>query len=474
MWLWEMINERPDAAATAQLYAPGTAGAPGAAVRLAELTRSSSLGGQLEQLRGRVVLIAVHRALTAALACIELDGVARRIMLCPPELDPAHLPAVIRDGEADACVHDVGQIPINDSRIAIHVAVQHALQHETVLRRCSHETEWVLLTSGTSGAPKLVVHTLASLCHAFAQQPRPREAIVWSTFYDIRRYGGLQILLRALHDGALVLGSAQEPVPQFLARAAACGVTHISGTASHWRRVLMSGAAGRIAPRYVRLSGEIADQGILDALQAAYPAARVAHAYASTEAGVGFEIGDGLAGFPARLAGRSDDGVEIRIAGEGAGTLQIRSPGTAQRYLGQDAPALRGADGFVDNGDQVQLREGRYYFVGRNGGIINVGGLKVHPEEIEAVINAQPWVRMSRVQGRRSPITGAVVIAEVVLVEPVLVDPSGPERPPQAELTAQILDACRRVLPAHKVPALLRVVPALPVSANGKLVRANA
>jgi len=484
MWLWEMINERPAAAAAAQLHAAGgTAPATGAGVtvRLAELARTSALGAQLEPLRGRLVLIAVHRALTAALACIELDGVARRIMLCPPELDPVHLPAVIRDGEADACVHDVGQIPINDSRIAIHVAMQPALQHGAVPRRCSHETEWVLLTSGTSGAPKLVVHTLASLWHAFVQQPRPPEAIVWSTFYDIRRYGGLQILLRALHDGALVLGNPEEPVPEFLARAAAHGVTHISGTASHWRRVLMSGAAGRIAPRYVRLSGEIADQGILDALQAAYPAAQVAHAYASTEAGVGFEVGDGLAGFPAQLAARPHDGVEIRIAGEGvasgpvpAGTLQIRSGGTALRYLGQDAPALREADGFVDNGDQVQLREGRYYFVGRNGGIINVGGLKVHPEEIEAVINAHPWVRMSRVQGRRSPITGAVVTAEVVLVEPVLVDPSGRERPPEADLTAQILDACRRSLPAHKVPALLRVVPALPLSANGKLVRANA
>ena len=59
--------------------------------------------------------------------------------------------------------------------------------------------------------------------------------------------------------------------------------------------------------------------------------------------------------------------------------------------------------------------EGRYYFRGRSGGIINVGGLKVYPEEVEAVLNADPRVRMSLVRARRNPITGAVVVADVVL-----------------------------------------------------------
>jgi acyl-coenzyme A synthetase/AMP-(fatty) acid ligase len=76
---------------------------------------------------------------------------------------------------------------------------------------------------------------------------------------------------------------------------------------------------------------------------------------------------------------------------------------------------------------------------------------------------------MSLVKARRSPITGAVVTAEVVLVEA-----SDAPRPADAVLTEQILEGCRRALPAHKVPAMIRVVPALPVSAAGKLVRPNA
>ena len=105
------------------------------------------------------------------------------------------------------------------------------------------------------------------------------------------------------------------------------------------------------------------------------------------------------------------DGVEMKVVD---GSLRIRSPRTASRYVGGEQ-ALADADGFVDTGDIVERRGDRYYFVGRKGGIINIGGLKVHPEEIEAVINRHPQVRMSLVRPKRSPITGAIVVADVVL-----------------------------------------------------------
>ncbi len=404
--------------------------------------------------------------LTAALALLELDGVVRRMVLCPPDLSPAHLPGVIAGAAADACVCDAAT-PAPEG-LARCVRVGTPLVPGAVARRRSHATEWILLTSGTTGAPKLVLHTLASLTSALGSASQgPGEAIVWSTFYDIRRYGGLQIFLRAVHAGSLVLSDPAEPVIDFLQRAARAGVTHISGTPSHWRRALMSGAAGTIAPRYVRLSGEIADQAILDALRATYPNATMAHAFASTEAGVAFEVRDGLAGFPVELLGAPGP-VELRIADE---TLQIRSPGTAVRYLGDGAEALRRADGFVDTGDRLTEHAGRYHFMGRRGGVINVGGLKVHPEEIEAVINAHPWVRMSLVRPRPNPLTGALVTAEVVLTD----EPPGQSTRPAADiLKRELTERCRQALPPHKVPALIRIVPALEVSPSGKLVRPGA
>jgi acyl-coenzyme A synthetase/AMP-(fatty) acid ligase len=443
---------------------------PARAVPLASLAQASCLGGRLDAVRGRSVIVAVRDQLTAALALLELDGVAKRMVLCTPDLSPEHLPHVARCAQADVWLGDSSSsTPPMGVELEFAIDVDTELQPCSGGRRASFATEWILLTSGTTGAPKLVAHTLASLTSAFAAQPAEEggAAPIWSTFYDIRRYGGVQIYLRALYAGSLVLSSAGEATTDFLARAAAAGVTHISGTPSHWRKALMSGAAARFSPAYVRLSGEIADQGILDALRAAFPRAVVAHAFASTEAGVGFEVQDGRAGFPSSLVGKSASGVELDVS---RGTLRIKSPGNAAAYLGAGAPSLRDADGFVDLGDRLELRDGRYYFMGRSGGIINVGGLKVHPEEVEAVINSHPLVRMSLVKSRRNPITGAVVTADVVLT-----DGAGTEREHAADerIRQEILEACRTTLAAHKVPALIRFVPSLEMSASGKLVRPN-
>jgi acyl-coenzyme A synthetase/AMP-(fatty) acid ligase len=439
-----------------------------ATVALADLAHASSLGGQLEALRGRSVLITLKDPLHAALAMLELDGVAARMVLCPADLAPAHLPAVASGAAADACIADPDGAAARLEGLGTRVAVQARLDSATSPRVRSHATEWVLLTSGTTGVPKLVQHDLATLSHALSDTRPGPEPVVWGTFYDIRRYGGLQIFLRAVHLGSLVPAAPGESVPAFLSRARAAGVTHISGTPSHWRKVLMSGAAATIAPRYVRLSGEIADQAVLDALRAAYPAATVAHAFASTEAGVGFEVRDGLAGFPADFLEAPGARVLLRVAAE---TLHVRSGGNAHGYLGAEAAAFpRGSDGAVDTGDRVEERAGRYYFLGRQGGVINVGGLKVYPEEIEAVLNAHPWVRMSLVRSRRNPITGAVVIADIVLAEQA----AGGARPPPETLTRELLQRCRESLAAYKVPATIRVVAALEVSPSGKLVRPNA
>jgi acyl-coenzyme A synthetase/AMP-(fatty) acid ligase len=108
----------------------------------------------------------------------------------------------------------------------------------------------------------------------------------------------------------------------------------------------------------------------------------------------------------------------------------------------------------------VEQRGDRFHFVGRTGGIINVGGLKINPEEVEAVINRHPGVRMSRVSGRKNPITGAIVVADIVTAND------------NATLKEEILALCREKLPAFKVPAMLRFVPAVELTAGGKISRA--
>lgn len=432
-------------------------------VALKDLQNGRVLAGKPETVRGATVLLATREQLPTALALLELDGVAKRIVLATPDLTASQLQGVAASAEASVLVTDEP----NDARLSGVAHLLHLVPNPRPVGARPADTvpvatQWVLLTSGTTGAPKLVLHDFATLAGALPRHPADSQGAVWSTFYDIRRYGGLQIFLRALLSAApLVLSHHGESTRDFLARAALHRVTHISGTPSHWRRALMSGEARLINPRYVRLSGEIADQALLDQLRVTYPEARIAHAFASTEAGVAFDINDERAGFPAALLDAPPPGVELKVA---EGTLWIRSARRAAGYLGNDA--LVQADGFVDTGDLVELIDGRYHFRGRRGGIINVGGLKVYPEEVESVLNAHPQVRMSRVKSRRNPITGAIIVAEIVRS-----DTAGEDA---QSLKEELLDACRRSLPAYKVPALISVVPAIELNAAGKVVRPDA
>jgi len=423
-------------------------------LRLDDFARASSFGPELERLRGRSVLLCVRDMASAAAALIELDGLARRIVLCPADWEAWRLASAAKDAEASALVHD-GDMDAPPASIEHAAACELPLRPLAAPRRAEFETEFILPTSGTTGPPKLVVHTLRTLIGAITDAPLQQ----WATFYDIRRYGGLQIFLRALMGrGSLTLAAPGENVGETLARFGAAKITHISGTPTHWRKVLMSGEGRRIDPDYVRLSGEIADEAILSALRSFYPRARIEHAYASTEAGVGFTVADEKPGFPASLLD-FDGAVRMKIVD---GALHVRSDRCALRFLGQNPPALADADGFVDTGDMVERRGERYCFVGRRGGIINVGGVKIHPEEVEAALNANEFVRASRVFARKNPVTGALVCADVVLKD-------GP--PAGADLELKILASCRARLSPHAVPAALRFVADLPMTAGGKLGR---
>jgi acyl-coenzyme A synthetase/AMP-(fatty) acid ligase len=279
-----------------------------ASVCLGDLLRGTRLGGRAAEFAGRSVLIHTRDQFAAALALIELDGIAKRLIVCTPDLPAEHLPAVVAKAGVDAIVSDDDLVPSTEFHIP------HSTFHIP--------TEWILLTSGTTGAPKMLVHSFASLTAPIGSTLAQGDDVVWGTFYDIRRYGGLQIFFRAVMGrGSFVLSGPGEPIGEYLVRLGAHGATHVSGTPSHWRRALMSPDARALSPRYVRLSGEIADQAILNALRAFYPHASVGHAFASTEAGVGFEVNDGLEGFPASMVGAPGD-VEITVAD---GSLRLRS-----------------------------------------------------------------------------------------------------------------------------------------------------
>jgi acyl-CoA synthetase (AMP-forming)/AMP-acid ligase II len=160
----------------------------------------------------------------------------------------------------------------------------------------------------------------------------------------------------------------------------------------------MGGAAEAMPGlRQVTLGGEYATQADLDLAAKAWPDARVTSIYASTEAGAALAASDGREGFPAVAREREGKGGRrIRLTEEGE--MVVTLPGGRE----------------VATGDLWEVDGDRLLFRGRNEEIINVGGLKVSPVKVERVLRGVPGVEAVRVVGRASPITGSVVVAEVV------------------------------------------------------------
>src|SRR5579864_1637078 len=137
-----------------------------ACVRLGGLVHGSALEGRGAELSDRSVLISTRDQLTAALALIELDGIARRLVLCPSDLLPEHLPFVIDAAAVDAIVSDRATLGPDLPGAECFITCSSRIVPGDYDRSVARQTEWILLTSGTTGLPKLVVHTLASLAGA--------------------------------------------------------------------------------------------------------------------------------------------------------------------------------------------------------------------------------------------------------------------------------------------------------------------
>jgi long-chain acyl-CoA synthetase len=142
------------------------------------------------------------------------------------------------------------------------------------------------------------------------------------------------------------------------------------------------------------------------------------------------------------------------------GEFHVRGPGLLDAYLVPWDPApLR--DGYFASGDLV-VREpsGLLTLVGRSKSVINVAGMKVFPEEVEAVLNLHPGINSSRVVGQEHPHTGQIPVAEIIPVD------AG--SPPKA---IELQRHCREHLSAYKVPLRFLPVDELPRTASGKIRR---
>ncbi|MBQ1024107.1 AMP-binding protein [Micromonospora sp. C95] len=301
-----------------------------------------------------------------------------------------------------------------------------------------------LLTSGSTGRPKRVGHTLESLTTVRGQQP----ARTWLCPYAPGTYAWWQVVTLSLtQPGQHLVVVEPDQLDDWPALAAEHGVDAASGTPTFWRRALHRDPAGlaRVPLRQLTLGGEPVDQTILDRLREVFPAARISWIYASSEVGAAIVVHDGRAGFPVDWLDRAAPGRPT--IGVRDGELVITSP-----YHGA------GLDGPVRTGDRAQVSGDRVLITGRlDADEINVGGSKVSAGVVRDVLTAHPRVAWARVTGRRAPLLGHMVVAEVV--------PTGTASSPDEATPdeATLVRWCADQLPEYAVPRRIRVLTEIPV-----------
>jgi len=316
-----------------------------------------------------------------------------------------------------------------------------------------------LFTSGSTGTPKAVTHSWAGLMRPVRQRPE-LEGGRWLLTYPVRFYAGLQVLVQSLASGGTLTVADRRSAGGVCRQIRAEGIQYVPATPSFWRWLLAFGdreALEESAVRQISLGGEPVSDELLGALGAVFPAARIVHIYATSELGRCFAVDDGRAGFPASYLARCPEpGTSLRIV---EGELQVRSENAMQGY----ETAGRSWEGsrWLATGDLVEVADGRVRFGGRKSEIINVGGHKVSPVEVESALRRVPGIADLCVYPVASSLAGQMVAADLVLAPG-----SRPEEARQA-----IARECAARLASCQRPRILRFVDRLAVLESGKLDR---
>src|SRR5258708_12265489 len=166
-----------------------------ASARIADACAAACLDRHSDALADRAVLVAMRDQFAAALTLIELDGVVRRLILATPDVTRDRLAALADRAGADAIVTD-GDRDIPGAGVPVHVHCTCVAPPAIHLRPARCETEWVLLTSGTAAAAKMVRHTFSTLTGAIPASAEPASNILCATFYYTSPYAPPQTPLR--------------------------------------------------------------------------------------------------------------------------------------------------------------------------------------------------------------------------------------------------------------------------------------
>ena len=320
--------------------------------------------------------------------------------------------------------------------------------------RTARRSGFVIFTSGSSGVPKAVLHDAGRFLDTYRGSAKPLVTLAFLLFDHI---AGLDTLFYTLSAGGCLVLPAERTPRSICALIEQSQVEVLPTSPSFLKLLCLSGAADEFDLRSLRIvsfGSEPMPPATLMRLKELLPGVSLRQKYGASEFGaprVKTRDGDAL------WIRIGDDRTSIRIEN---GLLWIRSPTTMVGYLNADAPV--GNDGWFCTGDRVETDGEWIRILGRDSDLINVGGEKVSPSEVEAVIAELDCVAQVAVRGDSHPLLGQVVCAAVL--------PRDAEAD-AAILRRTILAHCLQRLQRHAVPTRIALSATPLVSERQKLLR---
>lgn len=320
------------------------------------------------------------------------------------------------------------------------------------LRKTSHPG-LVLFSSGSTGTPKAAVHDLVSIMEKF-KAPRNRWVTLGFLLFD--HIGGINTLFYTLFNAGCFVTVPERSPEHVLEAIEKYAVQLLPTTPTFLNLVLMTGIHERFNIKSLRLvtyGTEPMPETTLKKFHAVFPDIELVQTYGLSEVGI------------LRAKSESSDSLWVKVGGEGFktrivdGILHIKAKSAMLGYLNSPSPFLE--DGWFDTGDLVEQRGDFLRFLGRKSEIINVGGQKVYPVEVEDVIKKIPEVVDVTVFGEKNALLGQIVSARISVV-------SGQD---PKESVKRIKKFCREQMDEYKVPVKINIIESVEVSSRFKKVR---
>ena len=293
----------------------------------------------------------------------------------------------------------------------------------------------ILFSSGSTGAPKAMIHDLDHLVDSY--KGKRGKKLVFLIFLMFDHIGGLNTLLNCLAMGVTMVFPADrnpEHVAQLIERHR---VNVLPASPTFLNLMLISGVTERYdlsSLRMITYGTEPMPDSLLVKLKEGFPRVKFLQTFGTSETGITQTTSK------ANFIKIDDPGTEYKVVD---GELWLRSKTQIMGYLNASMERFTD-DGWFRTGDLVEMgEEGYIRIIGRNKEMINVGGEKVLPSEVESVLYQMPGVLDCTVYAEKNPITGQMVAAKMLFNEPLTA----------MEAKRRVVDFCKTRLARYKIPA---------------------